>query len=158
MGNSESKLRKLAARRADYSIKSSLYKFNPPITIWLKLFNSVIKPILLYGSEVWGPLMTQRHTSWDTTPTEKFNLQFCKEILKVHRNCPNHACRAELGHFPLSLHMIERSVKFQVHLAQADPDSCHHRAFLSNSLCPEKHQRTCHLKIQDLQNVSKTNM
>ena len=38
------------ARRAYYSIKSSLYKFNPPITIWLKLFNSVIKPTLMYGS------------------------------------------------------------------------------------------------------------
>ena len=50
------------ARRAYYSIKSSLYKFNPPITTWLKLFNSVIKPILMYGSELQGPLITQRHT------------------------------------------------------------------------------------------------
>ena len=151
------------ARRAYYSIKSSLYKFNPPITIWLKLFNSIIKPILMYGSEVWGPLMTQRHISWDTTPTEKVNLQFCKEILKVHRNCPNHACRAELGHFPLSLHMIKRSIKFQVHLAQADPDSYNHRAFLCNSLCPETDplsntRETCHLKIEDLQNLSKTHL
>ena len=88
----------------------------------------------MYGSEVWGPLITQRHTSWDTPPTEKCNLQFCKEILKVHRNCPNPACRAELGHFPVSLLMIKSSIKFQVHLAQADPDSYHDRAFLSNTL------------------------
>ena len=59
--------------------------------------------------------------------------------------------------------MIKRSIKFQVHLTQADPDSYHHRAFLSNSLCPETDplrntRETCHLKIQDLQNLSKTHL
>ena len=40
------------AHRAYYSIISSLKKLYPPIKIWLKLFRSIIQPILLYGSEI----------------------------------------------------------------------------------------------------------
>ena len=36
------------SHRADYSFKSSLYKFNPPVTVCLKLVNSVIKAVLMY--------------------------------------------------------------------------------------------------------------
>ena len=85
------------ARRTYYSIRRSLNKFNPPIKICLKLFRSIIQPIILYGSEVWGPLLNQKRTSWDTNPTEKLHLEFCRDILKVHRNTPNLACRPELG-------------------------------------------------------------
>ncbi len=42
------------ARRAFYSIRRPLIKFNPPIKLWLKIFDSIIKPILLYGCEIWG--------------------------------------------------------------------------------------------------------
>lgn len=42
------------AQRAFYAIKRSI-KIDIPIQIWLKLFKSIIEPIVLYGSEVWGP-------------------------------------------------------------------------------------------------------
>ena len=41
------------ARRAFYAIKRKFYKI---IQIWCKIFDSVILPIAVYGSEVWGPL------------------------------------------------------------------------------------------------------
>ena len=47
------------ACRAYYSIWKVVFKLNPPIKIWLKVFQSVIEPILLYGSEVWGLLIKQ---------------------------------------------------------------------------------------------------
>ncbi len=43
------------ARRAFYAIKQQCPK-EIPIRIWLKILESVIEPIALYGSEVWGPL------------------------------------------------------------------------------------------------------
>jgi hypothetical protein len=46
------------ARRAIYAIKRNI-KFNTPIGIWLKILESVIEPIALYGCEVWSPLTNQ---------------------------------------------------------------------------------------------------
>ena len=46
------------ARRAFYAIKRNT-NFNIPIRIWLKILESVIEPISLYGCEVWGPLTNQ---------------------------------------------------------------------------------------------------
>ena len=52
------------ARRAFYAIKRNI-KFDIPIRIWLKILESVIEPIALYGCEVWGPLTNQNFTKWD---------------------------------------------------------------------------------------------
>ena len=42
------------ARRAMFSVVSKARKLNLPISIQLHLFDTMIAPILLYGSEVWG--------------------------------------------------------------------------------------------------------
>ncbi len=55
------------ARRAFYSIRRPLIKFNPPIKLWLKIFDSIIKPILLYGCEIWGLKFKLNYESWDKT-------------------------------------------------------------------------------------------
>ena len=41
------------AKRSFYAIKRSI-NTELPITTWLKIFKSIIEPIALYGSEVWG--------------------------------------------------------------------------------------------------------
>lgn len=53
------------ACRALYTIKRKFHKINIPITLWCKIFDSIIQPILLYGSEVWGPLSMCDYTTWD---------------------------------------------------------------------------------------------
>ena len=42
------------ARRAMYGLLSKTYQFHLPIDILLELFDQLVLPILLYGSEVWG--------------------------------------------------------------------------------------------------------
>lgn len=117
------------AQRAYYAIKKKLYKFDPPIKIWLKLFDTVIKPIALYGSEIWGAQLSIDHRQWDKGPTELFHIQFCKDILGVHRTSSNMACRAELGRFPLSIEVNKRASKFWLHLAHSNSTSYHLKAF-----------------------------
>ena len=41
-------------RRAMYSVISKCRKYNLPVDIQLQLFYSMVAPILLYGTEVWG--------------------------------------------------------------------------------------------------------
>ncbi len=71
------------ARRAFYSIRRPLIKFNPPIKLWIKIFHSIIKPILLYGCEIWGLKFKLNYESWDKNPVEIFHLEFCKHTPRV---------------------------------------------------------------------------
>lgn len=115
-------------RRAFYAIKKSS-NINIPIRIWLKIFKSlIIEPIILYGSEVWGPLANQDFKKWDKHPIEILHTEICKSILRVHRNTPNNGCRAELGQFPLLIRIHKRAIKFYKHLKTSDPNSYHYKA------------------------------
>ena len=79
------------ARRAFYAIKRNI-KLDIPIRTWLKILESVIEPIDLYGCEVWGPLTIQELTKWDKDQIETLHAEFCKNILSVHCKTPNLAC------------------------------------------------------------------
>ena len=118
------------ARRAFYAIRKST-KINIPIPIWLKIFKTVIQPIALYGSEIWGQMTNQDYSNWDKHKMEIFHTEFCKYLLKVQRKTPNNACRAELGQFPLLFDIQKRSISFYNHLITSDTNSYHHLALKS---------------------------
>ncbi len=78
------------ARRAFYAIKRQC-PIEIPIRIWLKIVESVIEPIALYDSEVWGPLTnpSQDLTKWEKHPIETLHAELCKNILeRFHSFCP----------------------------------------------------------------------
>ena len=68
------------------------------IAIKNKLFNALIKPVLLYACEIWGPELLSYKT-----PFEQVHIKFCKQSLNVPWYTENIACRAELGWYPLSI-------------------------------------------------------
>ena len=70
----------------------------------LRLFNSLVSPILLYASEVWG-IFWYDHI-------EKINIKFCKNLLGVRAQTPNFAVYGDLGRFPLPVIAKKRSVKY----------------------------------------------
>ena len=54
------------ANKAIYSLLSKIPVKLIPVKTMLKLFDSCIAPILLYGSEVWAPFMNFDWKHWDT--------------------------------------------------------------------------------------------
>ena len=62
-----------------------------PTDIQLKFFDSLVTPILLYSTEVWG--------FENKGNIVKMHLQFCKKILKVRKGTPNFTVYGELGGF-----------------------------------------------------------
>ena len=121
----------------------------------VKILNLIIKPIILYGSEIWGPLTNQTFPQWEQHPVEALHAELCKIILGVHRHTANNACRAELGQFPLIIKIQKRAIKFYQHLKSSEPQSYHYKALqcqelnknkspfcqLITQLCPQdKHQ------------------
>ena len=101
---------KKMALKALFQLKARMglhFRTKPKITI--QLFDSLIKPILLYGSEVWG-VECKRNDTNDVI--ELVHTKFCKMLLGTSKTAVNNACRAELGRLPLYHEAVFRSIKF----------------------------------------------
>ena len=68
----------------------------------------MILPILTYNSKVWDVFFKSDFKYWDTSPTEKGHLHFCKRYLQVNNKASNIGCRAELGRYPLIFDIDKR--------------------------------------------------
>jgi hypothetical protein len=81
------------------------------------IFDHTIKPIVLYGCEIWGTFNsnTARFRNGTVSPDrmysnligEKLHTKFCKFILGVHKKTTNFAVLSELGRFPLYYDIIK---------------------------------------------------
>ena len=86
------------ALRAYYSLKGKMgdYFMSYPSTT-LHLFDTLIKPILLYNSDYWGCLKLPKNNL-----IENMHTRFCKEILGVQRQTANVGVLLELGRIPIT--------------------------------------------------------
>ena len=73
------------------------------IAIKNKLFNALVKPVLLYACEIWGPELLSYKTHYDKSTVEQVHVKFCKQTLNVPWYTENIACREELGRYPFSI-------------------------------------------------------
>ena len=94
------------AVKAWFSIRNGLYNQKVwPVDIYVKSFEAVIKPIMLYGCEIWGLDTVNSKFSnkfkmpkYDVaTPCERLHVRICKQILRVPRKATNIAVLAESG-------------------------------------------------------------
>ena len=93
---------KTKATRALYALRAKIDINRLPIKLALKLFDTLIKPILLYASEVWEPFLNQDSAKWDYNDIEKIHLQFMKRIMGVNRSTTNILIRGEMNRHSLS--------------------------------------------------------
>ena len=59
------------ASRAPFSLKTNLNLLKMPMKLLLKIFDTMIEPILLYGAEIWVPLGKYSFDKWDKTEIEQ---------------------------------------------------------------------------------------
>ena len=89
------------AQKSLYALYRKIKNINIPVDLQLKLFDSLVSPVLLYASEVWG--------FEKLDDVEKVHLQFCKNILKIRSSTPNYMVYGELGRFPMET-IIKRKI------------------------------------------------
>lgn len=89
----------------------------------LKLFDLIIKPILLYRSGVWGAYIYKHKNTKGSLDCilenvailfEKVHSKVCKYILQVNKRASNFTVRSELGRFPLVINIISRMFNYYV--------------------------------------------
>ena len=102
------------ARRAMFSVIQKSRKLGLPVSLQLHLFDSMIAPILLYGSEVWG--------FENLNIIQQFQLKFCKLILGMKSSTPNCMVYGELGITPIISQVKSRVLCFWAKLLNSRSD------------------------------------
>ena len=93
--------------RAYGALKTKLgISFRKHIHTTMHLFDSLIKPILLYASDFWGTLKLPKNN-----PVEILHRKFCKQLLGVHTQTTNMAVLLEIGRMPLDLYAKKNAAK-----------------------------------------------
>ncbi|KAL5264769.1 hypothetical protein ACHWQZ_G005741 [Mnemiopsis leidyi] len=123
------------ALRALYGLKGNIIKDALSHKSICILFDSLIKPILLYGCQVVGPhsktIKYISNLSCESDPTlalkyiandhyEKFHLKFIKWSLSVHSKSSNIGCWGETGRAPLIYEVCKLSMDFFTRAKDSD--------------------------------------
>ena len=74
------------------------------VGLQFELFDTMIKPILLYSSEIWGFTVANN--------VEKIQTNFCKYVLGVPTHTSNRAVMSETGRLPLYVNYFKRCIKY----------------------------------------------
>ena len=112
------------ALKAIYKLRSTLLNCDINPRLCLKLFDQIIKPVTLYGSEIWANVPFSRkpynhNTIWqyvDSLPIESLHIKFCKYTLGVNVKATNIAVMGELGRYPLGIDILVQMFKFHEHV------------------------------------------
>ena len=78
------------------------------IQLYLKLFDSLIKPISLYGCEIWGYHISQTPNN----PISKFINKFYRTLLGVPKYASTLGVHVELGRFPIDVNTNLAMIKY----------------------------------------------
>jgi hypothetical protein len=106
------------ARKAMFSVIVKSRRLNLPISMQIHLFDTMVAPILLYGSEVWG--------IENLDLIDQFQLKFYKLILRLKQSTPNCMLYGELGVLPLSIHVKAHILCYWNRILNAKPEKiCH---------------------------------
>lgn len=100
------------AEKAMYSLIRKARALLLPIDLQIELFDKMVKPILLYGSEVWG--------FGNLDILERTLLKFLKIILSMKTSTPNFMVYGETGVFPLYIDIQCRVISFWAKLVTSN--------------------------------------
>ena len=109
------------ARKAYFGLRSKIpFSDNLSVQNWIKLFDSVITPVITYGSEIWITDFKVNLNNIDLLPFEKVQNMIMKNILGVHGKTSNLALHAELGLYPLCFKVFKLMFKFYSRMLQLE--------------------------------------
>ena len=146
------------ANRAWFSISNILYQ-NKRLAVKkaFRLFDSLIRPILLYASEFWLPFILPKKSfenktsllkSWENFGSEVINQKLCRLMLSVHKRASRLAILGELGRYPLFIPALKLCLKYDCQLSHSPNDSLISRAMTEMRELP--HLDTFYTRMRDI--------
>ena len=108
------------------------------------------------GSEVWSIYDKDDNNSWEKD-IEKAHISLCKQALGVNKQCPNLACRNELGRLSLKELADLNVLKFWIHLENKPEDSIAKQCLKISKEFADKNQVSLVQKVNNLCATSNLN-
>ena len=139
------------ASNAYFGIRKEFnFQNNASPKVILKLFDTMIQPILLYGSEIWGVygyrkctmeyirkyLLNIKHMF------EDLHTKMCRNALGVHKTATEILVKAELGRYPLMCNIVKNIYSYWQHLLGSKESSLVRKVVLDNPAHNVMHYRT----------------
>lgn len=118
----------IKANRAIYALNNKIKLSRLPTKLALRVFDTQIKPILLYGAEVWGAYTDYDFSSWEKSKIEMTHVQFIKRVLGCNFNTSNLMARGEVGARPLLIDTIKRIISY-INNIKGRQDTIAHSAY-----------------------------
>jgi hypothetical protein len=123
----------------------------------LHLFDHTIKPIVLYGSEIWGMFKTNSvackknainisEKKYQNNVADKINLKFCKFTLGVNSKSSNIAVLSEIGRFPIYFNIVLSMISY-LHQLHHCSSNLLKEAFLYNKNLHENNIQTWYSSV-----------
>ena len=112
-----------------YYLSSSIHK---NINTYLTLFDTQIKPILLYACEAWSETIKGNiddKTLLTKNKLEKFQINIFKNLLGVSKSTSNISILLELGRYPITSYMHYQTIKYFARLSSLKDDRLLHHAY-----------------------------
>ena len=109
------------AKKASFSVIRKIRKLGLPIDVQLKLFDTMIAHILLYGSDVWG--------FENCEVIEAYHFKFGKLMLHLKPSTPKVMVYGELGRFPMTVFIKTRMINFLSKIVCCKEDKLAYRLY-----------------------------
>ena len=98
------------ARKAMFGLNEKAINLLLPPDIHIDLFEKMVAPIFLYGSEVWGYSNVE--------PLEIFYRKFIRRVLGVGKSTPNCFVYGEVGKYPIVHRVYARMISFWTKISE----------------------------------------
>ena len=112
--------------KAIFKLRSLLQDSSVNPKLSMKLFDQMVKPIVLYGCEIWGVptnlkiptqgSMEKLLNKYESIPIEKMHMRYCKYAVGVHNRSTNYAILGDLGRYPISIDILRHILSFLRHV------------------------------------------
>ena len=149
------KIMKDKALKAIFKILKSFNGRPSSIKVGIKLFETLVKPIMLYGSESWGAGLYKfeqllkiekgKTKLYFDNPLEKLQIKWYKGLLGVNRKATNIAVLAELGKYPVAIDIATNLIKYWLRIVNFDSSALIYECYTDNVLLLQG-QNKCWLK------------
>ena len=108
----------LKAQKAWFALQNIMYSQNTrSAKLILHLFDCCIRPILLYGSEIWASTLSKTNLFNLKIKPEMVHLKCCRYILGVSKTCSSIGILGELGRLPMSYYVHLNAIKYWAHIS-----------------------------------------
>ena len=107
--------------KALFKFRKTFTPDTPGVKTLLHVFNHTVRPVLNYGSEIWGIFSKNKfekdkdnflNIQTNKLSVEKVHTKFCKFVLGVRTKSSDDACRGELGSYPILYDVLINMIKY----------------------------------------------